>query len=124
MPSASDPSLDDPDRRERRAPPTQPASLRRPAARPAARVVVTPAIVAINVALFVAMVAASGEVVFPPQTLVPGAGCSRRRSADGEWWRLLSPMWLHAHPLHLLLNLVFLWQLGAVVERLLGPLSS
>jgi hypothetical protein len=32
-------------------------------------------------------------------------------------------MWLHAHPLHLILNLVFLWQLGSVVERMLGPLA-
>jgi rhomboid protease GluP len=85
------------------------------------RLVVTPAIVAIDVALFAAMVAASGRVVFPSLTLVRWGGLAPAAVVDGEWWRLLSAMWLHAHPLHLILNLVFLWQLGSIVERMLGP---
>jgi rhomboid protease GluP len=85
------------------------------------RLVVTPAIIAIDVALFAAMVATSGRVVFPSATLYRWGGLFPIAVADGEWWRLLSPMWLHAHPLHLVLNLVFLWQLGSIVERMLGP---
>ena len=85
------------------------------------RLVVTPAIVAIDAALFAAMVATSGRVVFPSATLIRWGGLAPAAVVDGEWWRLLSSMWLHAHPLHLILNLLFLWQLGAIVERMLGP---
>jgi membrane associated rhomboid family serine protease len=85
------------------------------------RLAVTPAIVAIDAALFAAMVAASGRVVFPLPTLVRWGGLAPAAVVDGEWWRLLTSMWLHAHPLHLILNLVFLWQLGSIVERMLGP---
>lgn len=85
------------------------------------RLVVTPAIVAIDAALFAAMLAASGRVVFSSLTLVRWGGLAPAAVADGEWWRLLTSMWLHAHPLHLILNLLFLWQLGSIVERMLGP---
>jgi rhomboid protease GluP len=86
------------------------------------RLVVTPAIIAIDVALFVAMAALSGTVLFRSATLVRWGGLFPMAVADGEWGRLLTSMWLHAHPLHLILNLVFLWQLGSIVERMLGPL--
>ncbi len=86
------------------------------------RLVVTPAIVAINVALFLTMAAVSGHASFPSLTLVDWGGLQPVAVEAGAWWRLLSAMWLHGHPLHLLLNAVFLWQLGAYVERLLGPL--
>lgn len=85
------------------------------------RLVVTPAIVALDVALFLAMVATSGRVLFSSDTLVRWGGLFPVAVVDGEWWRLLSSMWLHAHPLHLILNLVFLWHLGSIVERMLGP---
>jgi rhomboid protease GluP len=87
------------------------------------RLVVTPAIIAVDVAVFGAMVAQSGGVLFPPATLVRWGGLFPVLVVDGEWWRLLSSMWLHGHPLHLILNLVFLWQLGSIVERMLGPLT-
>jgi membrane associated rhomboid family serine protease len=85
------------------------------------RVIVTPAILAAIVAIFVAMVATSGDVAFSPVTLVRWGAQFGPAVANGEWWRLLSSMWLHAHPLHLGLNGLFLWRFGAYVERLLGP---
>jgi membrane associated rhomboid family serine protease len=47
------------------------------------------------------------------------------RIADGEWWRLVTPIFLHVQlpglgPLHLLANMYGLWQLGPYVERLYG----
>ncbi len=86
------------------------------------RLLVTPAIIAIDVAVFVAMVAQSGGPMFSSPTLVRWGGLFPAAVVDGQWWRLLTSMWLHAHPLHLVLNLVFLWQLGSIVERMLGPL--
>ena len=85
------------------------------------RVIVTPAILAVIVALFGVMVAVSGEVAFSPLTVDRWGAQSRPAVADGQWWRLLSAMWLHAHPLHLAVNALFLWQFGWYVERLLGP---
>jgi rhomboid protease GluP len=86
------------------------------------RVVVTPAIIAVDVALFAAMAASSGAAVLPGETLIAWGAQFAPAIADGEWWRLFTAMWLHGHPPHLILNGLVLWHLGAIVERLLGPL--
>ena len=39
---------------------------------------------------------------------------------DGEWWRLLAPVFLHASLLHIAVNAWSLWVLGSLVERLFG----
>ena len=84
------------------------------------RLIVTPAILVVIVAVFLAMVAASGEIGFSPQTLDRWGAQVAPKIAIGQWWRLLTAMWLHANPLHLGLNALFLWRFGSYVERLLG----
>jgi rhomboid protease GluP len=40
--------------------------------------------------------------------------------ALGEWWRLLTSMFLHIGPLHLALNLWAFWRVGRITERIFG----
>ncbi len=40
--------------------------------------------------------------------------------AAGEWWRLATPMFLHANVLHLVMNLMALIYLGRIVENVVG----
>ncbi len=44
--------------------------------------------------------------------------------AGGEWWRLLSSMFLHAGLIHLALNGYVLWIFGNAIERDVGRLST
>src|SRR5699024_2263577 len=39
---------------------------------------------------------------------------------EGEWWRIVSSMFLHIGFFHLLMNMIALFYLGAAVERIYG----
>jgi membrane associated rhomboid family serine protease len=40
--------------------------------------------------------------------------------SDGQWWRLITPVLVHFGPLHIVFNLVWIYQLGPAVERLMS----
>jgi membrane associated rhomboid family serine protease len=41
--------------------------------------------------------------------------------AEGEWWRLFTPVLVHAAAFHILFNMLALYQLGPTIERRIGP---
>jgi GlpG protein len=41
--------------------------------------------------------------------------------ASGQLWRLITPIFIHFAWFHLLFNGIWMWQLGSVVEKRLGP---
>jgi len=55
-----------------------------------------------------------------PLALLISGGSISYESIDGEWWRFLTCVFLHAGPFHLLFNVVALKQIGPEVEELFG----
>jgi rhomboid protease GluP len=87
------------------------------------RVIVTPALIVANVLIYAATAGASGQADPRPDVLVGWGALFGPGVANGEWWRLVSAMFLHAGILHIALNCLFLRQIGNMVERLLGSFS-
>jgi rhomboid protease GluP len=84
--------------------------------------VVTAGLAAAHLLAFV-FVIASGATFSDPEGLVAWGGNFGPRTSNGEWWRLVSAMFLHASVLHLAINLSALAQIGATVERLVGRVA-
>jgi membrane associated rhomboid family serine protease len=85
-------------------------------------VIVTPALVALNAMMFVLMLFGTGALS-DPVTLVGWGGNYGPRTTNGEWWRLVTAMFVHAGIFHLLVNIAGLVQCGLMIERLVGHLA-
>jgi rhomboid protease GluP len=63
----------------------------------------------------------AGEFLrIPGARLIQAGGNFPPAVLDGQVWRLLSSLFLHGGVLHVVLNMLALWQLGELVERLYG----
>ena len=83
---------------------------------------VTPALIGLNIVVFVLMLFGTGAPG-TPGTLIAWGGSSGPRTANGEWWRLVTTMFVHVSALHLFADLAGLLAVGVVLERLVGPLT-
>lgn len=57
-----------------------------------------------------------------PQTLIKFGAKYNPLMLEGEWWRLVTPIFLHIGFLHLLMNTFALYYLGSAVEKMFGRL--
>jgi membrane associated rhomboid family serine protease/Tfp pilus assembly protein PilF len=74
-----------------------------------------------NVAVFLGMAfGASSLMEFPGQELVQWGANAGPLTLSGQWWRLLTYMFLHGDLIHIAFNMWCLWDLGALSESLYG----
>jgi rhomboid protease GluP len=84
------------------------------------RAVATPVLVALNLVVFVCMLFGAGALA-DAETLVGWGGNSWLHTRNGEWWRLITAIFVHAGLLHLFVNIAGFVQISLILERLVGP---
>lgn len=82
---------------------------------------VTQIILGINVAVFLGMALAGSTIMefSTPESIQWGANIGAL-TFSGEWWRLLTCVFVHAGIIHIAFNMWCLWNLGALCESLYG----
>ena len=81
----------------------------------------TVGLVALNVLVYLITVYQGAGVSAPGGTVFEdGALVGARIYTDGDWYRIVTAMFLHASLLHLAFNMLALYWLGTVVEQALG----
>jgi len=82
---------------------------------------VTLALVGLNVVVFVALAIQAGALWHVPgAVLADWGGNYAVQTRAGQWWRLVSALFLHGGLLHVSLNMLALYQAGQLAERLFG----
>ena len=84
------------------------------------RTVVMPALLIAWVTLYAVMLL-RGSGLDGEQLLLHWGGSVGPRTTNGEWWRLLTAMFVHWGLLHLIADIAGLAQVGRLTERLVGP---
>jgi len=89
----------------------------------------TKILIGLNVAVYLLVIASGGGTLNQPggELFIDGSliGAALFQGqpigvADGEWWRLVTSMFLHGSLLHLGMNMLFLWWIAAPVEEAVG----
>ena len=82
---------------------------------------ITPIIMNLNILVYIIMVAAGlGFVSFKGIDLLNWGANFRPYTANGQWWRLLTNIFLHGGLVHIIANMVGLLFVGIFLEPLLG----
>ena len=80
----------------------------------------TKALIAVNVAVFLWQVGSGGTLSSPYGRPYTDGALHGYSVAAGDWWRLVTTMFLHGNVIHLGMNMLFLWWIGAPVEEAIG----
>lgn len=84
---------------------------------------ITYVLIAANIAMFGVELASGASAIGPtPQQMIELGGNFAPVTLHGEWWRLLSSMFLHYGAIHIGMNMICLYQ-ARVVEQLYGKLG-
>lgn len=82
---------------------------------------VTAALVVVNLLVYAAMVVASGQLgVFSSETLIRAGAAVAGPGLEATHWRWLTAAFIHAHGLHIAMNLWVLAQVGMLSEKAIG----
>jgi membrane associated rhomboid family serine protease len=85
---------------------------------------ITPLIVILNAVLYVAMAVATKKPGgFNLQELLNWGANFGPLTVNGQWWRLLTALFVHSSALHLMVNMWALWNIGRLSERLFGRIT-
>jgi len=84
--------------------------------------IVTPALVVLNLTIFVCMFFDTG-VGGDSGSLIGWGGSIGPRTTNGEWWRLVTSLFVHTGFLQLMVNMLGLLQVGLLLERLVGRVA-
>jgi membrane associated rhomboid family serine protease len=82
--------------------------------------IVTKVLVALNVGIYLLELAAGGQINGTGNRIYVEGVLYGPAVANGDWWRLVTSMFLHYGPIHLAFNMFALWFFGAAVEQALG----
>ena len=84
----------------------------------------TYALLAINIVIFIAMVASGISFITPqPDQVLHWGADYGPYTLSGQYWRLITSMFLHFGIIHIFGNMWCLWSLGRLAEKLLGSMS-
>ena len=81
--------------------------------------IVLPVLVAVNAGVFIGMIFGAGAIA-DPETLVAWGASVGPRTTNGEWWRLVTALFVHTGFWHLVINMAALVAVGLTLERLVG----
>jgi membrane associated rhomboid family serine protease len=87
------------------------------------RAVAAPAtmvLIALNVVVYAITASQGGGINLPGGQLFSDWALQGAAVSNGEWWRLVTAMFLHGSLLHLAFNMFALYWLGTIIEQALG----
>ncbi|HEX3048526.1 MAG TPA: rhomboid family intramembrane serine protease [Bacillota bacterium] len=81
---------------------------------------VTYTLIALNVAVWLILTLLASYFRVPYDNLLILGAKINQQVANGQYWRLLTPIFMHANEIHLLVNCYSLYVLGQLIERIYG----
>ncbi len=76
--------------------------------------------VGISVAVYVLMTFGPERMILGPLLISEYIRPVLPEIRHGQWWRLITPMFLHFSIFHIVFNMLWTWELGRIVERQQG----